>query len=63
MSFNVNFRGHLELRVKEEILDRGNAFIESRNDSVHEVGIARGYLMALRDVLEWSQEVERKLNS
>lgn len=52
----------LETRIKEESLDRCGSFVESRNDSIHEVGINRGYLMALRDVLEWSQEIERKIN-
>ena len=59
---NTNFRNLLEVRIKEEVLDKGNSFVESRNDSIHEVGISRGYLMALKDVLEWSQEIARKIN-
>jgi len=57
------FRELLETRIREESSDRAAAFIESRNDSVHEVGISRGYLMALKDVLGWSIEIERKLNN
>lgn len=60
---STNFREHLEKRIKEEALERGSAFVESRNDSIHEVGIARGYLVALHDVLLWSNEIERSLNS
>lgn len=59
---STKFREMLEIRIREESLERGSAFVESRNDSIHEIGINRGYLMALKDVLEWSQEIERKLN-
>ena len=55
-------RDLLDARIKEEALEKGSAFVESRNDSIHEVGIARGYLMALKEVLTWSQEIERKIN-
>lgn len=56
------FRDMLENYIKEAAADKASAFIESRNDSIHEVGINRGYLMALKDVLEWSQQIERTLN-
>ncbi len=56
------FREMLETKIREEALERGSAFVESRNDSIHEVGISRGFLMALSEVLNWSKEIERKLN-
>ena len=56
------FRDMLEKRLQEEILERADSFVESRNGDVHETGRTRGYLVALREVLQWCQEIERKLN-
>jgi hypothetical protein len=60
---SASFRDMLEKRIREEILERGTQLAESRNDSIHEIGIQRGYLAGLRDALEWSQEIERELNN
>jgi hypothetical protein len=56
------FRDILENRIKEEALERGDNFVNMRNGDPHENGIQRGFLMALKEVLTWSQEIERKLN-
>jgi len=53
----------LETRIREEALERGDSFINSRNGDIHETGVQRGFLMALKEVLNWSQEIERKLNN
>ena len=57
------FRDMLETRIKEEALERGDNFIHMRNGDPHENGIQRGFLIALTEVLNWSQEIERKLNN
>jgi len=57
------FRDMLETRIREEALERGDSFINSRNGDIHETGVQRGFLMALKEVLNWSQEIERKLNN
>ena len=56
------FRDLLEKQIGEEILEHGTRLAESQNDSIHWIGSERGYLMALRDVLEWSNKIERELN-
>ena len=59
---NSKFRDLLETRIREEALERGNNFVSMRNGDPHENGVQRGFLMALKEVLTWSQEIERKLN-
>lgn len=57
-----NFRELLEARLREEALERGSNFIHMRNGDPHENGVQRGFLMALTEVLNWSQEIARKIN-
>lgn len=51
------------MRIKEEALERGGNFIHMRNGDPHENGLQRGFLMALSEVLTWSNDIERKLNN
>lgn len=55
-------RDLLHKKIIAQTEERAASFIESRNACIHEVGIQRGYLMALRDVLELSNEIEREMN-
>jgi len=57
------FRDRLETRINEETLDRVTTFVESQNSDPHWNGAQRGYLAAIKDVLTWSQEIEKDLNN
>jgi hypothetical protein len=57
------FRELLEDRIHKEALDCSSNHMVSRNDSQHETGWAKGRWNAFKDVLEWSQEIERQLNN
>jgi len=59
---SYKFRDLLEKKIRAEALERGDNFIHLRNGDPHENGVQRGFLMALTEVLNWSQEIERQLN-
>lgn len=57
-----NFRSILTGKIDKSIADHAEQLIESRRDSIHEVGIQRGYLMALREIKEMMNETAREMN-
>lgn len=59
---SYKFRELLEKKIREEALERGDNFVSMRNGDPHENGVQRGFLMALKEVLNWSNDIERQIN-
>lgn len=57
-----NFKSRLEARINEEASKKAHGLAEVAGRNPSEDNAARGYILALKDVFEWSNEIFRLMN-
>ena len=57
------YREKLEKKIKEVLETAASDFVDSRSDSVYEMGESRGLIRGLKLALEMCGDVERAMNN